>query len=61
MWAYTPKPGADKFCFVVCPLCKKILYVKKIFWTPRFDHVKIWCNHCSADFAKEESPQVVGL
>jgi len=61
MSVYLPKPGADKFCFVVCPHCRKVVYAKKNFWTPRFDHVKIWCNHCSEEFAKEDSPQVVGL
>jgi hypothetical protein len=61
MWNYTQKPGADKLCFVTCPHCQKVLYVKKIFWLPRFNHVKIWCNHCSAEFAKEESPRIAGL
>ena len=61
MSEYDIKPGADKFCFIVCPHCKKVVYVKKTFWLPRFAHVKICCNHCSEEFAKEDSPQVVGL
>jgi len=61
MSVYLPKPGADKFCFVIRPHCRKVVYAKKSVWTRRFDHIKFWCNHCSEEFAKEDSPQVVGL
>ncbi len=52
---YQSKPGTDKVVFIVCPGCKKILYVKRHFWTPRYSKVKVQCYHCGGEFAKEEA------
>lgn len=58
---YQRKPGADKVVFVVCPGCKKVLYVKRLFWSPAFSKVKIQCYHCGMEFPKEEAHQIAGL
>ena len=57
---YQRKPGADKAVFVVCPECKKVLYIKRIFWSQPFSKVKVQCYLCGEEFAKEEA-QVAGL
>ena len=57
---YQRKPGADKVVFIVCPGCEKVLYAKRLFWTPPFTKVKVCCYHCGHEFAKEEA-RVVGL
>lgn len=57
---YSKKPGTDKVVFVVCPACSKVLYVKRLFWTPAFANVKVRCYLCGKEFAKEEA-KVAGL
>ncbi len=57
---YQRKPGTDKVVFLVCPECKKVLYVKRTFWIPRFSKVKVRCYLCGQEFAKEDA-QVAGL
>ncbi len=54
------KVGHPKDVWVTCPGCRKLYYIDRSFYEPRFDQVKLHCPFCHLEFAKEDSPQTWG-
>lgn len=54
------KLGVPRDVWVTCPHCKGMYYVERIFWEPKFDHLKLFCPHCRQEFDKADSPRIWG-
>ena len=53
-------PGYDMI-WASCPSCKGLFMVDRLFWTDRFNELKLCCPYCNKQFDKKESPKTVGL
>ena len=54
------KLGLPRDIWVTCPHCSGLFYIERVYYEPKFDHIKLFCPHCRQEFAKEESPRVWG-
>jgi ribosomal protein L44E len=55
------KIGVPKDIWVMCPKCRGVYYVERLFWEPQYNDVKLYCPFCHTEFAKQESPRIWGM